>query len=263
MGAHTTIALIEFARDQIGWQHIFWSGNLGLVLDDRPFLSEVGHIKWWRFQLKIKSLSFLLVFVSGVLSATQASADLLYDNGPSAGNNTYNIVGPSIISDSFVLSQDSTITGVNFAGWTGHGATISSLQFGIVSTPSNFTLSTTVGVANGALLSGIFPEWDVRADSFSTGNFSLAAGTYYLVIGDAIASTANTPVGGEVGWDENGGPSTATANCCNGVFPSNSFQILGVAAVPEPSTWAMTILGFAGIGFIAYRRKSKQALRFT
>jgi hypothetical protein len=32
------------------------------------------------------------------------------------------------------------------------------------------------------------------------------------------------------------------------------------AAVPEPSTWAMMILGFAGIGFMAYRRKSKPAL---
>ncbi|MDO9061997.1 MAG: PEPxxWA-CTERM sorting domain-containing protein [Bradyrhizobium sp.] len=28
-----------------------------------------------------------------------------------------------------------------------------------------------------------------------------------------------------------------------------------VAAVPEPSTWAMMILGFAGVGFMAYRRK--------
>jgi hypothetical protein len=26
-------------------------------------------------------------------------------------------------------------------------------------------------------------------------------------------------------------------------------------AVPEPSTWAMMILGFAGLGFLAYRRK--------
>jgi hypothetical protein len=31
-------------------------------------------------------------------------------------------------------------------------------------------------------------------------------------------------------------------------------------AVPEPSTWAMMILGFAGIGFMAYRRRSKPAL---
>ena len=32
------------------------------------------------------------------------------------------------------------------------------------------------------------------------------------------------------------------------------------APVPEPSTWAMMILGFAGVGFMAYRRKSKPAL---
>ena len=31
-------------------------------------------------------------------------------------------------------------------------------------------------------------------------------------------------------------------------------------AVPEPSTWAMLLLGFAGIGFMAYRRKSKPTL---
>jgi PEP-CTERM motif len=35
---------------------------------------------------------------------------------------------------------------------------------------------------------------------------------------------------------------------------------LNVAAVPEPSTWAMMLLGFAGVGFLAYRRKSKPAL---
>jgi PEP-CTERM motif len=28
-----------------------------------------------------------------------------------------------------------------------------------------------------------------------------------------------------------------------------------IAAVPEPSTWAMMILGFTGVGFMAYRRK--------
>lgn len=30
-----------------------------------------------------------------------------------------------------------------------------------------------------------------------------------------------------------------------------------VAAVPEPSTWAMLILGFAGVGFMAYRRRNR------
>jgi cyclophilin family peptidyl-prolyl cis-trans isomerase len=35
------------------------------------------------------------------------------------------------------------------------------------------------------------------------------------------------------------------------------------SAVPEPSTWAMMILGFAGVGFMAYRSKSKPAFRFV
>jgi len=32
------------------------------------------------------------------------------------------------------------------------------------------------------------------------------------------------------------------------------------AAVPEPSTWAMMILGFAGVGFMTYRRRKTAAL---
>jgi hypothetical protein len=34
-----------------------------------------------------------------------------------------------------------------------------------------------------------------------------------------------------------------------------------IEAVPEPSTWAMMILGFAGIGFMAYRRRGQPSFR--
>jgi hypothetical protein len=37
----------------------------------------------------------------------------------------------------------------------------------------------------------------------------------------------------------------------------------GVGAIPEPSTWAMMILGFMGIGFVAYRRKSHTSFRLA
>jgi hypothetical protein len=46
-------------------------------------------------------------------------------------------------------------------------------------------------------------------------------------------------------------------------FGTNSplgLQVDVASAVPEPSTWAMMIFGFAGVGFMAYRRKSKPAL---
>jgi hypothetical protein len=38
------------------------------------------------------------------------------------------------------------------------------------------------------------------------------------------------------------------------------WEIRVAEAVPEPSTWAMMILGFAGLGFMAYRWQSKPAL---
>jgi hypothetical protein len=41
----------------------------------------------------------------------------------------------------------------------------------------------------------------------------------------------------QIGWD---GPGVYTAT---------------VPAVPEPSTWAMLLIGFAGIGFVTYRRR--------
>jgi hypothetical protein len=41
---------------------------------------------------------------------------------------------------------------------------------------------------------------------------------------------------------------------------SGSLTLVGeVTAVPESSTWAMMILGFAGVGFMAYRRRSNPA----
>jgi hypothetical protein len=32
------------------------------------------------------------------------------------------------------------------------------------------------------------------------------------------------------------------------------------SGVPEPSTWAMMILGFAGVGYMTYRRRKVAAL---
>jgi hypothetical protein len=35
-----------------------------------------------------------------------------------------------------------------------------------------------------------------------------------------------------------------------------TFAVTVTSAVPEPSTWAMIILGFAGVGYMAYRRRN-------
>jgi hypothetical protein len=39
-----------------------------------------------------------------------------------------------------------------------------------------------------------------------------------------------------------------------------SFESVSVSAIPEPSTWAMMILGFCGIGYMTYRRRNQSAV---
>lgn len=54
-----------------------------------------------------------------------------------------------------------------------------------------------------------------------------------------------------------------------GSVGKNSFEfdnvssVAAVAPVPEPSTWAMMILGFLGVGFLAYRRNGSFSLRIV
>jgi hypothetical protein len=56
----------------------------------------------------------------------------------------------------------------------------------------------------------------------------------------------------------------ALCTVCSGGNETNiSLTITQVAAVPEPSTWAMMILGFAGIGFMARRRRCQPRFRLA
>jgi PEP-CTERM motif len=71
-------------------------------------------------------------------------------------------------------------------------------------------------------------------------------------------------------------PTLTTAVTDNFVLPAGNNQIelfyveangspsvLTVAAVPEPATWAMMILGFVGVGFMSYRRRAKSGFRLA
>ena len=50
------------------------------------------------------------------------------------------------------------------------------------------------------------------------------------------------------------------ATCDETAFLDNVSLVTGaVISVPEPSTWAMMLLGFTGLGFAAYRRARAEA----
>lgn len=68
-------------------------------------------------------------------------------------------------------------------------------------------------------------------------------------------SVAVDPISGEVFVPLGADPkNTICPNGCIGVYSDT------VAAIPEPSTWAMMILGFAAVGLVAYRRRSTAML---
>jgi hypothetical protein len=88
--------------------------------------------------------------------------------------------------------------------------------------------STTPHVDNGGLL------FDAGGLEWNIYNGTGAGPTNYFPKGDTLANSS-----------DNYGGTLGTFN---------------ISAVPEPSTWAMMILGFTGVGFMAYRRQSKPAL---
>jgi hypothetical protein len=138
-----------------------------------------------------------------------------------------------------------------------------------------FTMKLNSGSADvSALTFGGYSGFDV-----SVKQCSFATCENFTTAGVAASSVSRSSDGNNITYDFSnavtGGThtghlhiftdSTAYAGTTVDLEEANGqeFAIHGVffgPAVPEPSTWAMMILGFAGIGFMAYRRKSKPAL---
>lgn len=89
--------------------------------------------------------------------------------------------------------------------------------------------------------------------------FGIAGDTGQAVVGSCFNSgctTSDPNLGHLVYANVNGG--VTTWSNAFGIYDA-TFQAT-VSAVPEPSTWAMMILGFFGVGFLAYRRHNGAAL---
>jgi hypothetical protein len=200
-----------------------------------------------------------------LVAAASAQASVLYDDGPIDGTlSAWTINFGFAVSDSFTLSQTSTVTGVNFGSWNNGGDHIKSVDWAITATPGAYPVSGTAAVSDTAAGSSSF-GYDLAWNSFSTGGVTLGAGTYYLVLQNAV-----TKESGPVYWDINNGPSTAFESYYGPVKDvlfsgsnANSFQIVGETAggVPEPAAWSLMILGtgFAGAGLRSRRRKAALA----
>jgi hypothetical protein len=96
-------------------------------------------------------------------------------------------------------------------------------------------IPTALGNANGG-----FDNFDPYIAGDGTFTLHLTGATDTSVISDVVFQFGTIS-------------GTVSGNCVSGC------PVL-TTSIPEPSTWAMLLLGFAGIGFMAYRRKSTTAL---
>ena len=199
--------------------------------------------------------------------STMAEAGTVYQSATYTGAVTgeYILSNNDLIGAAFTLTQTTKITaiGAQFGGF-----------------PSGQIFGAIVPVSGSTLLPN-FASSDIAANSLAHVVFSvptataidlaeplsitLSAGTYGVVFGSGAF--------GATGWaglgylnDPAGSPNLFRS------FFSNDWEAFGdtgvrvfvegdaVSAVPEPSTWAMMLIGFAGLGAVTrYRRRLSKA----
>ena len=231
--------------------------------------------------MNIRSISIVVatvVAISGLSSS--ASAAVVYNNpflngSGSDGNCSFNsgcIASPEFAAQKFTLTTTTTIQSATFTelnpvlpastsvDWIFLNANgTGGLPGTSVSSGSSSIVTTALGVTQT-----LNPALSFYQEAFNVTSVTLGPGTYYFAIHDI------SPIFGEflAAGTQSSGDATSTDGGLTWNAGYTELASIAVSldsdalasAVPEPSTWAMMILGFAGIGFMAYRRTSKPAL---
>ena len=187
-----------------------------------------------------------------ILRTAAAVAFLLFGFGPARADAIYSYQGRDFVD---VLGGYTTSESV-----TGSITLSSALSANLVDqmiTPASFTFSDGLQTITNASPNLTEAEFFVWTDA--AGNITMA--TTFAIQGGVGYTFQNGINTGTLGGDDVFQSTYADPAAYQAADNYNGGVWTEVAAVPEPSTWAMMILGFLGVSFMAYRKKG--ALRFA
>ena len=195
-------------------------------------------------------------------------------NAPTIKNdltNTFDLFVPlngGSISPSFLEFDPSGTSGIN-NGCSGTCGNNSHDDIAAENISVKFTFTSPTGDSVTNTVTGVFyANYDGKLDGTEGAGTGLDAALGTVSCGDS-GSPADCIV-----W-KTSSPNPFTATFANGdvltvdLNNAHDWNITNTATfsmtdpVPEPSTWAMMILGFVGVGFMAYRRKAQGAFRLA
>ena len=183
--------------------------------------------------------------VDGTLVATGSSLSATLDVnnqafGPDFNLNTLTINSQGSIAAPGVLSTNTFDVNQTIGGT--HTLMLDILATGLMGPNALTNLLSTFSV------SGLPAGWSVTEETLINGSL-LATTPLFSGVSDSAsaidAAFLGNPFSAEVIYTVN---SVGTGNFNGGID-------ISVAAVPEPATWAMVILGFAGVAFMGMRRR--------
>lgn len=197
-----------------------------------------------------KTLPILSLGLALLLSG-RAHAGLVYDNGPINGSiDAWEIDGSNSVTDSFTVSQSTVLQWATAGLWTSPGSSAVEIDWSVGTTPYGSDVSSGVSLITNSWTGDYgYGYYPVSESGFAVAA-AVTAGTYYLTLTDA----STLPLGNNVYWDENDGPSSAEASGV-GAIGSESFQLYDSIPLPVPDAAPTAVMLAAGVLALAAARR--------